>query len=147
MKVLLLKDVKGLGLKGEIKEVKDGYGNNFIIKKGFGKLATNTVIKQWEAEQRKKAEIKRIEKEKLLNLKEKIDKITISIKRKVGNNGALFGAITKDEVTKELKAQKKIEIDKKWLDMKNIKSTGLYELDVKLGFGIHSTLKVDIEVI
>ena len=144
MKVLLLKDVKGLGLKGEIKEVKDGYGNNFIIKKGFGKLATNTVIKQWEAEQRKKAEIKRIEKEKLLNLKEKIDKITISIKRKVGNNGALFGAITKDEVTKELKAQKKIEIDKKWLDMKNIKSTGIYEIDVKLGYGIHSTLKVDI---
>jgi large subunit ribosomal protein L9 len=144
MKVLLLKDVKGLGLKGEIKEVKDGYGNNFIIKKGFGKLATNTVIKQWEAEQRKKAEIKRIEKEKLLNLKEKIDKITISIKRKVGNNGALFGAITKDEVTKELKAQKNIEIDKKWLDMKNIKSTGIYEIDVKLGYGIHSTLKVDI---
>jgi len=147
MKVLLLKDVKGTGVRGEIKDVKDGYGNNFIIKKGFGKLATNAVIKQWEAEEKRKAEAKANEKAKLLSLKDKISKVTVSIKRKVGNNGSLFGAITKDEIAKELKSQKDLEIDKRWLDMKTIKSTGLYELDVKLGFGIHSTLKVDIEVI
>ena len=147
MKVLLLKDVKGTGVRGEIKDVKDGYGNNFIIKKGFGKLATNAVIKQWEAEEKRKAEAKANEKTKLLSLKDKISKVTVSIKRKVGNNGSLFGAITKDEIAKELKSQKDLEIDKRWLDMKTIKSTGLYELDVKLGFGIHSILKVDIEVI
>jgi large subunit ribosomal protein L9 len=147
MKVLLLKDVKGTGVRGEIKDVKDGYGNNFIIKKGFGKLATNAVIKQWEAEEKRKAEAKANEKAKLLSLKDKISKVTVSIKRKVGNNGSLFGAITKDEIAKELKSQKDLEIDKRWLDMKTTKSTGLYELDVKLGFGIHSTLKVDIEVI
>jgi large subunit ribosomal protein L9 len=147
MKVLLLRDVKGLGFKGEIKEVKEGYGNNFIIKKGFGKLATNAVIKQWEAEQRKKAEAEAEEKEQLLILKGKIEKITLNLKRKVGANGALFGAITKDEVAKELLDQKHLEVDKKALDMKNIKNTGIFEIDVKLGYGIHSTLKLDVEAI
>jgi len=147
MKVLLLEDVKGTGFRGEIKEVKDGYGNNFIIKKGFGKKATNAVIKQWEAEEKKKAIAKAKEQEKFLLLKDEIEKVSVLMKKKVGNKGTLFGAITKDDVAKELKAQHNLEIDKKTLDMKNIKSTGVYEIDVKLGYGIHSTLKLDVEVI
>ena len=49
MKVLLIKDVKGLGKAGEVKDVKDGYGNNFLIAKGFAQIATNAVLKQFEA--------------------------------------------------------------------------------------------------
>ena len=56
MKVLLIKDVKALGKAGEIKEVKDGYGNNFLIGKGFAKAATPDVLRQYEAAQKRKAE-------------------------------------------------------------------------------------------
>ena len=55
MKVLLIKDVKALGKAGEIKEVKDGYGNNFLIGKGFAKAATPDVLRQYEAAQKRKA--------------------------------------------------------------------------------------------
>ncbi|HHD80879.1 MAG TPA: 50S ribosomal protein L9, partial [Campylobacterales bacterium] len=55
MKVLLIKDVKSLGKKGEIKEVKDGYGQNFLIAKGMAKLATPDVVAKWKAEQEEKA--------------------------------------------------------------------------------------------
>ena len=56
MRVLLIKDVKGLGKAGEVKEVKDGYGNNFLVGKGYAKVATDAVLRQWEASKRAKAE-------------------------------------------------------------------------------------------
>ncbi|NLC28040.1 MAG: 50S ribosomal protein L9, partial [Campylobacteraceae bacterium] len=65
MKVLLTKDVKNLGKAGEIKEVKDGYGHNFLIGKGFAKLATPEVIRQFEAKKRRDAEEAAAELEKL----------------------------------------------------------------------------------
>ncbi len=55
MKVLLIKDVKNLGKKGDIKEVKDGYAQNFLLAKGMAKLATPTIVKEWKAEQERKA--------------------------------------------------------------------------------------------
>ena len=69
MKVLLIKDVKGLGKAGEIKEVKDGYGNNFLIGKGFAKAATPDVLRQYEAAQKRKAEELKDELALLLSFK------------------------------------------------------------------------------
>ncbi|WP_085056698.1 50S ribosomal protein L9, partial [Campylobacter coli] len=61
MKVLLIKDVKALGKAGEIKEVKDGYGQNFLIAKGFAKAATNEVLRKYESDKKKEAENLRFE--------------------------------------------------------------------------------------
>ncbi len=145
MKVLLIKDVKGLGKAGEIKEVKDGYGNNFLIGKGFAKLATDAVIKQFQAKERAKVEAEAKEIENLKNLKSKIEELKISVTKKVGANGALYGAITKEDIATTLLAQHKLEIDKKCIELKEpIKSTGLYEIDLKLGHGIHSKLSLDV---
>jgi large subunit ribosomal protein L9 len=145
MKVLLLKDVKGLGKKGEIKEVKDGYGRNFVVGKGYGVHATNDVIKKYEAEQREKAKNEALEIDVLRDNAKKIEELTVSITKKIGANGSLFGAITKEEIAEALNEQHKIDIDKKAIDIKNpIKMTGLFEIDVKLGHGIHSTLKLDV---
>jgi large subunit ribosomal protein L9 len=144
MKVLLIKDVKGLGKAGEIKNAKDGYARNFLIPKGFAKLATPEVIKEWEEEQkRKEAELKK-ELARLNELKEKIESTPIVIKHKLGANGQLYGAITNKEVAEALK-EKGIEIDKKHIEMKQIKSVGEYEVDVKLGHGIHAKLKLIVE--
>ena len=144
MKVLLIKDVKGLGKAGEIKNVKDGYARNFLLPKGFAKLATDEVIKAWKEEQKKKEEELKKEISKINELKEKIEKTTLIIKHKLGANGQLYGAITNKEVANEL-LKKGIEIDKKHIEMKQIKSVGEYDVDVKLGHGIHANLKLIVE--
>ncbi len=145
MKVLLIKDVPNLGKAGEVKEVKDGYGKNFLIARGFAKLATPEVIEAWEKEQAKRAEEEAKEIDKLKKLKEKIENITLTIRHKAGANGALFGAITNKEVAEALK-EKGIDIDKKHIDIHPpIKQTGEYEIDVKLGHGIHAKLKLIVE--
>ncbi len=144
MKILLIEDVKGLGKAGEIKNAKDGYARNYLIPKGFAKLATDEVIKEWQEEQKRKEEKLKKELEKLNELKEKIENITLTLKHKLGANGQLYGAITNKEVAEHLK-QKGIEIDKKHIEMKQIKSVGEYVVDVKLGHGIHAKLKLVVE--
>ncbi|GAB6073912.1 50S ribosomal protein L9 [Nautilia lithotrophica] len=144
MKVLLIKDVKGLGKAGEIKNAKDGYARNFLIPKGFAKIATDEVIKEWQEEQKRKEEELKKELAKLNELKEKIENLTLHIKHKLGANGQLYGAITNKEVAEHLK-EHNIDIDKKHIDMKQIKSVGEYTVDVKLGHGIHANLKLVVE--
>jgi len=146
MKVLLIKDVKSLGKKGEIKEVKDGYGQNFLIGKGFALRATDEVIKQWEEDQAKAKEEEAKEIARLNEIKEKLSSIKLLLKKKLGANGSLYGAVTKDEIADALKSQEGIDIDKKSIDFGKhaLKGTGEHEVDVKLGHGIHAKLLVEI---
>lgn len=146
MKVLLTKDVKGVGKAGEIKEVADGYGKNFLIGKGLALAATHEVLKKYESDQKKKAAQDAAEIERLTGIKTQLADIKVIITKKLGNTGHLFGSVTKEEIADALQAQHGIEIDKKELDAKHgIKTTGVHELDLKLGHGIHATLHVEIK--
>lgn len=146
MKVLLLQDVKGLGKKGEICEVKDGYGKNYLIAKKMADFATNTVINRYKSAQKKALEIAAEEKALVEMTAKKIAEITLKISQKVGANGSLYGAITKEDIAQSLLENHRLNIDKKTLELKNpIKSTGVYEVEVKLGQGICAVLKVDVE--
>ena len=145
MKVLLIKDVKSLGKAGEVKEVKDGYGKNFLIGKGFAKPATSEVLEEHAKEQLEKEKALAQEIAELKVLAQKLDKCEIVITKKMGDNGHLFGSITKDEVAHALLEQHNIEIDKKHINEKlNIKTVGEHNLDFKLGHGLHATLHVDV---
>ncbi|MGI6723498.1 MAG: 50S ribosomal protein L9 [Arcobacteraceae bacterium] len=145
MKVLLIKDVKSLGKAGEIKEVKDGYGQNFLIAKGFAKKATPEVMQEWKEEQARLAKLLQEEIDVAKAIAKQFENIVVKIIHKVGANGALFGSVTKDEIADELKSTHNITIDKKDINIKTaIKATGLYEVDVKLGHAIHGSLKVEI---
>jgi len=146
MKVLLIKDVKTLGKAGEVKEVKDGYGKNFLIGKGFAKHATDEIIAQHKADEIQAAQDLEKEIAILKDMAVKLDKAEIVITKKLGQNGHLFGAITKDEVAHALLEQHTIEIDKKHItDKVAIKTVGEHDLDLKLGHGIHATLHVDVQ--
>ena len=146
MKVLLIKDVKSLGKSGEVKEVKPGYGQNFLIKKAFAKPATPEIIAEHEAELKRVAAEEEAEIVRLKDIAEKLDKVEVIITKKVGNNGHLFGAITKDEVATALQEQHNITIEKKHItDKTAIKTIGEHDLDLKLGHGIHATLHVDVQ--
>lgn len=145
MKVLLIKDVKGLGKAGEVKEVKDGYGQNFLIGKGFAKAATNVVLNQHNAAEKKKAEDEKIELARLKEIKEKLTSLVTTVTKKVGENGHLFGSVTKDEIAQAVLDQHNIEIDKKHIVHKlAMKEPGEYEIDLKLGHGLHAMMKIEI---
>jgi len=144
MKVLLIKDVKSLGKAGEVKEVKPGYGQNFLVAKGLAKSATPEVLEAWEIE---KQQIKEQEEQEIAQakaLKEKIESSQFTIKHKVGANGHLIGSVTNKEIAEELQ-NFGIELDKKniHLDAK-IKMPGIHEVDCKLGHAIHATAKIDV---
>ena len=145
MKVLLIKDVKSLGKTGEVKEVKDGYGKNFLIGKGFAKHATAEVLEIWAKEQEEiqkniQAEIALANKQK-----EMIDALKLTIKHKVGGNGHLIGSITSKEISSSLKTQFDLDIDKKTIVLKNaIKTPGIYKVECKLGHSIHANLTIDV---
>lgn len=146
MKVLLLEDVRGTGKKGEIKDVSDGYGRNFLVKKGKAKVATDEVISEWnEAEKvRKESEAKALEQAK--EYSKKLKELRVLIKQKAGESGSLFGAVTKDDIVEAFKTQHSIELDKKHIETTHgLKHTGTYLLDIKFGHGIHGELNIDIE--
>ena len=144
MRVLLIKDVKNLGKAGEIKEVKDGYGQNFLIRQGLAKLATNEVIKQWQEEQAKKEAQLQKELDNLNKIKQTLENSELKIERQKAPVG-IRGSVTNSCIADELKKQLNIEIDKKQINLKKpIKSEGLYHVDIKLGHGIHADLKVDV---
>jgi len=145
MKVLLLKDVKGLGKAGEMKEVKDGYGKNFLIGNKLALHATNEVLKRHEAHVRKQKAEDTAEIERLKGVEKALGEVKLVVRRKLGANGSLFGAVTKDEIAHELQNQHSIEIDKKTIEIKNaIKMTGLFDITVKLGHGIHAAMQLEI---
>jgi large subunit ribosomal protein L9 len=144
MKVLLIKDVKSLGKAGEVKEVKDGYGKNFLIGKGFAKHATPEVLQQWEKEQ----EAIKLQEEKEIQeaneLKQKLESSIFTIKHKAGTNGHLIGSVTNKEIANELK-KFGIDVDKKQIHLENkIKTIGIFNIDCKLGHGVHATIKIDV---
>jgi len=145
MKVLLIKDVSTLGKTGEIKEVKDGYGQNYLIAKGFAKLATPDVVAHWKAEQERiaqqlKEDLERLEKEKKI-----FESQVIRIEKPIAPVG-IKGSVGNADISKAIKEQLDIDLDKKHINLKKaIKSTGMHEVDAKLGHGIHATLKVQVD--
>lgn len=145
MKVLLIKDVKALGVRGEIKEVKDGYGKNFLIGKGHAKHATDEVLKEWEKEQAKLKNILAEEIKKAEDIKNKIDSFKFTVRHKVGANGHLIGSVTSKDIQQIMFEQAEIEIDKKQITIKEkIKTVGIFEINCKLGNGIHALAKIDV---
>lgn len=142
MKLILLKDVKGQGKKGDVINASDGYARNFLIPKGLAEEATNNNMhilnKQKENERKKKLE----ETEAAQKLAEELRNKEIKIVAKAGDNGRLFGAITTKDIASELKKQYKVEVDKKKIVGDTIKLLGTYDMEIKLYPEISTKIKV-----
>lgn len=145
MKIILLKDDKDLGKAGSLVEAKDGYARNFLFPRKIAIEATPENLKVWEDEQRTLREEERVRVEEANKLKAKLESMTVNVQAKGGEGGRLFGSITNKEIADAIKAQAKIDIDKKKIELKeNIKTTGLKEVTVRVYPEITANLKVQI---
>lgn len=145
MKVIFIKDLKGQGKIGEEKNISDGYAKNFLIPKGYAIEATASNLNDYKGKKDSQEFKKQQEINNANKIKENLDKITLTIKAKSGDNGKLFGSITSKEIAAKLNDDHKIVIDKKKFVLPDgIKTTGENTIDIKLYPGIVGKLKVKV---
>lgn len=144
MKVIFLKDVKGQGKKGEIKEVKDGYGMNYLIKNSYAVVATPTGLKRLEEEKKSKEQEEKRLIEEASKLKANLEKITLKFKVKTGGEGRIFGSVSAKQIVSELK-NKGYDIDKKKIVSNEVLSSlGTYDLELELHKKVKAILKIEL---
>lgn len=144
MRVLLLKDVPDLGKKGDTKDVSDGYGRNFLIGNKLVEILTPQVARKLEIEREKEEKTAVALKNQTLTLKEKIEKLKLVLKTKIGESGQVFGSITPTKILAELK-KNGIELEKDQVLSKPIKTLGENKIKIKLPQGIDAELQIIIE--
>jgi large subunit ribosomal protein L9 len=145
MKVILLKDDKKMGQKGDIINAKDGYARNFLIPKGIAIEATPENLKHLEKEKEKQRNKESNLIAEAKALAEVINGKSIEISIKAGENGKLFGSVTSKEIAQEYKAQHDLEVDKKKIELKEpIKTVGTHEVPIKLYADVVATAKVKV---
>ena len=146
MKVILLKDVKGTGKKGEVKEVSDGYARNFLIKKGVAVEASQANMKELVEKEKSKERKALIEYEEAVLLGKQMEEINIQIEVKAGEGGRLFGSITSKEIAEQLKKQKNLDIDKRKILMDEpIRTLGSTFVEIKLHQKVTTKIRVDVK--
>ena len=145
MKVIFIKDLKGQGKTGEEKNISDGYAKNFLIPKGYAIEATAANLNDYKGKKDSQEFKKQQEIENAEKIKSDLEKITLTISAKSGDNGKLFGSITSKELAVKLNDDHQIAIDKKKFVLPDgIKTTGSITVDIKLHPGIVGKLKVKV---
>lgn len=146
MKVILLKDIKGVGKKDEIINAKDGYARNYLFPHNLALEANTGNLCKLKDKKDSEANKKRIELEKAKKQALEISKLTLKIKSKTGDNGKLFGAITSKDISENILKQFKMEVDKKKIIISDpIKQIGGYNVSLKLYEGVNAELKIFVE--
>jgi len=144
MKVILQKDVKGQGKKGQLVEVSEGYARNFLFPRNLAVEATGGNIKNFEQREKSDQKKKEQEKEQAQQFAKELEQITITIPAKTGEGGRLFGAVSTKQIADALK-KAKLDIDKRKLVLDEpIKALGYTKVPVKLHADVMGTLNVHV---
>lgn len=141
MKVILRKNFEQLGKAGDLVDVKDGYARNFLIPRDIASIATPGNIKSLEEEKRQSAKKEAKELEGAQNKAAQLEKVSITIPVKVGEEDKIFGSVTTQMIAEALK-EKGYQIDKRRIELEEpIKSLGIYNVKVKLYQDVSASVK------
>lgn len=144
MKLILKRDVKGLGREGDLKDVKDGYARNFLLPTGAAVVADRGAVANWERHRDQREERDRSVRAEAEATAERLRELKLEIPVKAGEKGRLFGAVTGHQVGDAIRAQG-IELDRHALHMREpIKALGDYKVDVKLMPGVEAVVTVSV---
>lgn len=144
MEVIFIKDLKNQGKKGQVKNVKDGYAENFLIKNGYAVKKTKENLLKLNQEQTKKAKEDAANKEEAQLLKEKLSKVTLEFKVKTGEGDRVFGSISIKQIKDEL-AKQGYKIEKSSIELtNNISSLGFHNVNINLYPEITAKIKVHV---
>lgn len=145
MKVIFLKDLKGQGKKGEIKEVKDGYAQNFLIAKGYTEKLTEQSLGKYKREKKQEIELDQEMRNQAELLKNKLKDVKVSFKVKTGAGDKVFGSVSAKQIKDELEKQG-YKIDKKQIELDHaISSLGFHDVNINLYKEVCVKIKVQLE--
>ena len=143
MKVIFTADVRGQGKKGEMKEVSDGYGRNYLLPRKLAVEATADNLNTMKQQEKANAARMAAEKAKAEENAKQLESAVVKIAAKAGAGGKLFGAVTSKEISEALKAQHGIEVDsKKIVQAEPIKGYGNFEVKCRFGYEVTGTIHV-----
>jgi len=146
MKVIFIQDVPNVARAGEIKEVADGYGRNFLIPQNLAMLATPSATSKIEAQQRITERSQAQTEAELIELAQQLEGKEITLKAKAGAKDRLFGSITNADIASELQNTAGLTVDKKKIELAEpIRQLGSYEVAIKLTKDLAPTIKVIVE--
>jgi large subunit ribosomal protein L9 len=144
MKVILTEEIRGLGTRGEVVSVKDGYARNYLLPKNLAREATPGNLKSVEQERKKWALLAQQEKVTAEKAATSVQGIKVTVQKRVGENGQLFGSVTANEIADALEA-KGIEVDKRRIELAHaIKSLGVHDVDVRLHREVTAHIQVEV---
>ena len=145
MKVILLQDIKNVGKKDQTIEASPGYARNYLLPKKLAVEANPTNVNILKNKKTSEAHKKDLEKQQAEKIKQQLESVTINVKTNVGDNGKIFGSITSKNISEAIKEQLKIEVDKKKIILEdNIKTIGMYTVQIKLLEGVSGNIKVNV---
>ena len=145
MKVILLEDVKGLGKKGDVVNINDGYARNFVLPKKLGVEANNKNLNDLKLQKAKEEKIARQQLEAAQAFAKEMEEDAVVLSIKAGEGGRTFGSVSSKEIAQAYKEQKGKEIDKKKIVLPEpIRSFGVFEVGVKLHPKVTGTLRVKV---
>ena len=149
MKVILLQNIKGVGRMGDIKNIADGYGRNYLLVNRMAKVGTEAAIKEVEFLKQKSEAKEKFALERAKEVAEKAKEITLEFTKKASKTGKLFASLTKEEVAQELSKAVGGKVESDSIDLKehgeHIKQAGEHMIEVELSSGIKIELKVVVK--
>jgi large subunit ribosomal protein L9 len=144
MKVILTEEIRGLGTRGDIVTVKNGYARNFLLPKNLAREATTGNLKQIEHERRKWGLLAQQEKDVAQKAANAVKGVKIQIEKRVGEHGQLFGSVTANEIADAL-LEKGIDVDKRRIELgQPIKNIGLHDVEVRLHREVSAHIQVEV---
>ena len=145
MKVIFIRDLKGQGKKGDIKEVKDGYGNNFLIKNGYAVLANSGNMTKLKNEEARRGIDEILKVHDMEDIKKELEKKTFEFKAKTGKEGKMFGQISVKQL-KEALGKEGYQIDKKQIHLDHpIQSLGIHFVEIELHRKVLAKMRVHVK--